>query len=154
MANESRNKMNLKKQTSPWRELFWAVTLALFLVISIVFTANISDGVEVFGVPVYAPCAFYIVFHHPCPSCGLTRAMVAALHLDIVQSLRFNWAGIWVIIGWIAFIGWRLQRFILRRHNDLVEYEQSRDMWGRIGTIYTLIFATLTVGNWIYHLVS
>jgi hypothetical protein len=142
------------KQTSPVWELFWAVALFLLLIISVVFTANISDGVEVFGVPVYAPCAFYVVFHHPCPSCGLTRAMVAALHLDIYQSLRFNWAGIWVIIGWIALIGWRMQRFILRRRDDLLAFEQTRDLWGRVGIIYTVIFAVLTFGNWIYQLVS
>jgi hypothetical protein len=146
--------MKLKKPTSPWRELFWAVTLALFLVISVAFTANINDGVEVFGVPVYAPCAFYVVFHNPCPSCGLTRAMIAALNLDIFQSLGFNWAGIWVIIGWIVLIGWRMQRFILRRRNDLIAFEKNRDSWGRIGIIYTLIFAVLTIGNWIYHLIT
>ncbi len=112
-----------------------------------------QDGVEVFGVPVYAPCAFYVVFHHPCPSCGLTRAMIAALHLDIVQSLRFNWAGIWVIIGWIVLIGWRMQRFILRRHDNIIRLEHYRDLWGRIGIIYTVIFAVLIIGNWIYHLI-
>jgi|WetSurMetagenome_2_1015567.scaffolds.fasta_scaffold610256_1 hypothetical protein len=146
--------MKPKKQTSPWRELFWAVTLVIFLIISVLFTTNINDGVEVFGVPVYAPCAFYVVFHHPCPSCGLTRAMVAALHLDIFQSLRFNWAGIWVIIGWMALIGWRVQRFVLRRRTDLPAFEQNRDLWGRIGIIYTLIFAALIIGNWIYHLIT
>jgi len=144
--------MKSKNQTSSLRELFWALILSIFLAVSVIFTANIPDGVEAFGVPVYAPCAFYIVFHHPCPSCGLTRAMIAALHLDVAQSLRFNWAGIWVIIGWVALIGWRIQRFVLYRRDDLVAYEHNRDLWGRIGIIYTLVFAALTVGNWIYHL--
>ena len=143
-----------KKQISQRRELCWAIILLILLIVSVIFTANIPAGVEMFGVPVYAPCAFYLVFHHPCPSCGLTRAMVAALHLDVTQSLRFNWAGIWVIIGWIVLIGWRLQRFVLRRCNNLLVVERYRNIWGRIGIIYTLIFAALTAGNWIYHLIA
>jgi hypothetical protein len=122
--------------------------------VSIIFTSNIQDGVQAFGVPINAPCAFYVVFHRPCPSCGLTRAMVAALHLDVVQSLGFNWAGVWVIIGWLALIGWRFWRYLVCRRGDLLAFERTRELWGRIGIIYTIIFAVLTVGNWIYHLIK
>ena len=34
----------------------------------------------------------------PCPMCGMTRAVVAAAHGDIVDSLRFNPAGIVLLV--------------------------------------------------------
>ncbi|MCU1428195.1 MAG: hypothetical protein JWL83_2195 [Actinomycetia bacterium] len=47
----------------------------------------------------------------PCPFCGMTRAVVAAVHGDLVASLRFNPAGVLLVALAIAMvIGWRAQR--------------------------------------------
>ena len=105
------------------------------------------------GIEVSAPCVFYLTFHAPCPSCGITRAMVAALHLDLGESLQFHWAGIWVIMGWLSLIAWLVLRAVLSIKGDVVKFQSFRVLWGRLGIYYALIFALLTVGNWIYQFI-
>lgn len=47
----------------------------------------------------------------PCPLCGMTRAVVAAVHWDLAASLRFNPAGIPLVIAALALLlAWRVQR--------------------------------------------
>jgi hypothetical protein len=36
------------------------------------------------------PCLFRLVFHFPCPGCGLTRSFTALWHGDFAHSLRFH----------------------------------------------------------------
>lgn len=35
-------------------------------------------------------CPFYQIFDAPCPSCGLTRAWIAAFHLDFCSAFEYN----------------------------------------------------------------
>jgi len=106
------------------------------------------------GIEINIPCAFYLTFHVPCPSCGITRAMVAALHLDLDESLRFHWAGIWGIIGWLSLTVWLVLRARLSIRGDLAKFQSFRVLWGRFGVYYAIIFALLTVGNWIHQFIS
>jgi hypothetical protein len=47
----------------------------------------------------------------PCPLCGMTRAVVAAVHGDLIESLRFSPGGIVVVVLAIALlVGWRAER--------------------------------------------
>jgi hypothetical protein len=47
----------------------------------------------------------------PCPFCGMTRAVVAAVHGDIGASLRYNPGGILLVALAIALVvGWRARR--------------------------------------------
>ncbi len=50
-------------------------------------------------------CIFKIVFGHPCPGCGMTRAFWALLHGDVVSAIGFNWKIIFVapILGALYF---------------------------------------------------
>jgi len=60
------------------------------------------------------PCGFYLFFHRPCPTCGLTTAFSATAHLDIPTALRAHAVGpalflfisvIAVGCGWSFFTG-------------------------------------------------
>jgi hypothetical protein len=63
--------------------------------------------------PVHPPlaCPFRSVTGLPCPLCGMTRAVVAAMHGHLLDSLRFNPAGIVVVLVALALVaGARLDR--------------------------------------------
>ncbi|MGL5786735.1 MAG: DUF2752 domain-containing protein [Bacteroidales bacterium] len=46
--------------------------------------------VFIWGMDHTFPCMFYETTGYPCPSCGLTRAMMQLLHGNITDALRFN----------------------------------------------------------------
>jgi hypothetical protein len=63
--------------------------------------------------PVHPPyaCPLRTVTGVPCPLCGMTRAVVAAVHGDLAASLRYNPGGILLVVVAIAMVlGWRAQR--------------------------------------------
>jgi Protein of unknown function (DUF2752) len=63
--------------------------------------------------PVHPPlaCPFRAITGIPCPLCGMTRAVVAAIHGHLLDSLRFNPAGILLVLVAIALVaGARLDR--------------------------------------------
>jgi hypothetical protein len=64
--------------------------------------------------PVHPPiaCPLRTLTGVPCPLCGMTRAVVAAMHGHLLESLRFNPAGIGVVLVAIALLaGVRVERF-------------------------------------------
>lgn len=67
--------------------------------------------------PVHPPlaCPLRSATGIPCPLCGMTRAVVAAVHGDLVGSLRYNPGGLIVVFAAIALLvgGWRLTRIRL-----------------------------------------
>jgi hypothetical protein len=75
--------------------------------------AMLGAGVVWSRLPVHPPlaCPFRTLTGLPCPLCGMTRAVVAAMHGHVVASLRFNPAGILVVALAIAVVaGLRLDR--------------------------------------------
>ena len=64
--------------------------------------------------PVHPPlaCPLRTLTGIPCPFCGMTRAVVAGMHGDLVASLRFNPAGVLVIaLAIFAVVSGRLPRY-------------------------------------------
>lgn len=46
------------------------------------------------------PCPIAIIFHFPCPGCGMTRAFIAVLHCRIYQAFEYNA----MIFAWIPLV--------------------------------------------------
>jgi hypothetical protein len=64
--------------------------------------------------PVHPPftCPLRATTGIPCPLCGMTRAVVAAVRGDFAASLRYNPGGVLlVVLAIVAIAGWRWQRF-------------------------------------------
>jgi hypothetical protein len=65
------------------------------------------------ALPVHPPyaCPLRTLTGIPCPLCGMTRAVVAAVHGHLTTSLRFNPAGVLVVMLAVAIaLGWRAER--------------------------------------------
>lgn len=57
------------------------------------------------------PCPLRTVTGVPCPLCGMTRSVTAAVHGDLAHSLFLNPAGIVVVVLAVALLlGWRVRR--------------------------------------------
>jgi hypothetical protein len=58
--------------------------------------------------PVHPPvlCPLRTATGIPCPFCGMTRSVVAAVHGDIVASLRFNPGGIFILAFAVVVLAW------------------------------------------------
>jgi len=48
--------------------------------------------------PLPHTCTFYNLTGHPCPGCGLTRSIVAAVHKEFQSSLEYHRLGIVVLL--------------------------------------------------------
>lgn len=63
-------------------------------------------------VPVHPPlaCPLRTTTGIPCPLCGMTRAVTAAVHGDLAASLRYNPAGVVVVLLAVALLlTWRVR---------------------------------------------
>ena len=69
--------------------------------------ARLGAGAVWPRLPVHPPlaCPFRALTGLPCPLCGMTRAVVAAMHGHVLASLRFNPAGVLVIALAVALLG-------------------------------------------------
>jgi hypothetical protein len=57
------------------------------------------------------PCPLRTLTGVPCPFCGMTRSVTAAVHGDLAHSLVLNPAGIVAVVLAIALlVGWRARR--------------------------------------------
>lgn len=141
-----------KKPPAALRELCWAVFVSIAAVLFAVNTDTIPDGSVIFGISLDTPCAYKMFFGVPCPSCGLTRALIEGFHFHFVDSWNYHWAGLWITFGVLILIIWRLRRFVVIKQRRYIQFQTEKVLWGKIGLLYVFGFAILTVGNWFYHL--
>lgn len=95
----------------------------------------------VFAAVLYAkgvPCAFARIFHTPCPGCGSTRAVLALLHGDLPNVLRYNPLGpvVAVLLGVLG-----IQSFVsVLSHGDFRDAGE-----GRIGLVVKRILILVVI---------
>jgi len=66
--------------------------------------------------PVHPPfaCPLRAATGIPCPLCGMTRSVVAAVHGHLMTSLTFNPAGILVVLAAVLLVVLRPRRIVIR----------------------------------------
>jgi len=86
----------------------------------------------------YARCIIQELFGIYCPGCGGTRAFLALLHFDVLQSLRCNPG---VIVLAIAFVLILIPKFCKRA--DTERYHRVRKIIGAILLFIWFSFAVV-----------
>ena len=80
--------------------------LALVAMLTVLtYMARVPDGqpeaVELWGHKIPPMCLFRRLTGRPCPGCGITRAVILAVHGRIKQSLEVHPSGVWVC-AWLG----------------------------------------------------
>jgi hypothetical protein len=75
-----------------WLAGVGAASVALLLVAACLQPnpAGLGTHQQIFGLP---PCGFFLVFGHPCPSCGMTTAWALFVRGEWLSSLQANAGG-------------------------------------------------------------
>lgn len=105
---------------------------------------NIADATD-FGV-----CMFKQVTTIPCPSCGSTRAIVALIHGNVLQSLSLNPLGIILTIGLVSLPLWISYDLITRKSSLLHAYRKSESLLNRRWIAIPAIVLVLL--NWAWNI--
>jgi hypothetical protein len=84
----------------------WALLPIVLLIIGVILPLPDVTGRYIGILPSVCPVQNYA--HIPCPSCGLTRAVVCFLHGDFARSVAFHPLGVLVVI---LFIAWAVLAF-------------------------------------------
>jgi len=96
------------------------------------------------------PCLSYVVFHVPCPGCGLTRSILALWHGHVVESLRLHPVGIVLFaVSWGAV----LRSITPRKLRPLWRFADSYERWLREWRVWAVIVSAMVV-LWAYRLME
>jgi hypothetical protein len=55
-----------------------------------------------------ATCVYVVATGRPCPSCGITRSLIAVVHGDLERSYRFHRAGLAILLMLLIQCGMRV----------------------------------------------
>lgn len=92
--------------------LFW---IALYLIYALIMNIFKLES-----------CSIKLLIGLPCPGCGMTRAILCLLKLDIKGSFRYN--ALWLILLFIVVVA------ILKKYGIFKKLYYSRVFWTLIGT--------------------
>ena len=89
------------------------------------------------------PCGFYVLFHKPCPSCGMTTAFTLMVHGHPWKALKTQPAGAAVFV--IALFLWLYLPFAWRRRKP---FEHILEHAAFLPVVIGLIVLILGVWGW------
>jgi hypothetical protein len=124
-----------------------AVALAALILLQLaaarVFLSAGADGVWFAGAPIGGACFLRQRAGVPCPTCGMTRSVVLALHGDLAPALEINPAG----------PVWLLAAFVLSAGLLLVAWrpgERTKRRVRSVALVQGFAFAVTLAGHWVY----
>lgn len=73
-----------------------------------------------------AACVFYRCTGHPCPTCGMTRALIALTHLDLGRATAFH--PVTVVFAAVVTLIWGLAVYevLTGRRNPVLDWARRR----------------------------
>jgi hypothetical protein len=71
---------------------------------------SIESKLQLIRVPLPGVCLFHNLTGVPCPGCGLTRSIVAAVHGDLARSFSYHRMGlivlVYIMLQFVFRLGW------------------------------------------------
>ena len=120
-------------------EVIWGLLgLTVILVAAVVPVADIMSAMGY-------RCGFLSTTGIPCPSCGATRAFVAAGTLQFATAFRFNPLAAALFVGLCLYVPWALGSVILKRKRLRITSLSRRDRW-----LIIIVALVLVLSNWAY----
>lgn len=89
-------------------------------------------------------CLIYNLFKIPCSGCGLTRSIIYFLKGDFLNSVRYNFLGMPLVILYLAFNIWYLIDLI-KNKETLLHFSKNNKK--KIIILCVIIFVCSTVRN-------
>lgn len=120
----------------------------LFLAVLISPVDEGSSFLKLGRFPIPSTCSFNNLTGYPCPGCGLSRSMVAAVHGDISGSFRFHRLGLVTVLYLLLQLIFQL---------GVVVSSNQKPGLIRISRILNrglIVLAVLFSLNWIYTLIA
>jgi len=93
-------------------------------------------------------CLWYAITGLPCPSCGMTRSVVAILDGDIRGALLLNPLGVPALLFLLVTPLWILTDLILRRQSFYKEYRRAETILRKPSV--AIIAVILVLANWVW----
>lgn len=121
--------------------------LLLQLGLVCVFASASTNEVFVAGRELHWDCLFKQRFGFPCPTCGVTRSVLLALHGNFRQAFEINPAGTLFVIGMVLFSG---AMFLLMLYQRLDKSSSAQSLQQKI-TFWTTAYAGLIVAVLVAH---
>lgn len=84
-------------------------------------------------------CVFRLITGYPCPTCGLTRSVVAITHLDLIKALQMNPFG-FLVIGGLA--SW----WVVSLYEMTVGHTTSFHRWVVRHALYLILSCIVALG--------
>lgn len=98
-----------------------------------------------------SPCIFKSVTTIPCPSCGVTRAVLLLFKGEFSQSVLMNPFGLLAVAALLAIPVW-ITYDLLSRKYSLLAFYKSTEVMLRTQKIIYIPLITLVVLNWVWNI--
>lgn len=92
-----------------------AISATLVMVLLILFLADVQPAPNInenrstlLGIQLPGMCIYRHLLGRPCPSCGMTRAVVSLLDGNAEAAAKFHPSAVWILLWMVAQIGVRL----------------------------------------------
>ena len=91
-------------------------------------------------------CIFKSIFHIPCISCGLTRAFIEIIHLNIINAINYNILSIPLFIIIFVF-------YILYFYKLIFKVDYIAKLYNILSKHYKILICLLLIG-WIINIIN
>ena len=91
-----------------------------------------------------ATCVFYRCTGYPCPTCGMTRSLIALTHLDLGRAMAFH--PVTVVFAAVVTLIWGLavHEVLTERRNPVLDWARRHALWLTLSAFgLLLIFGAL-----------